>query len=216
MAAGFGDLPEFLAKHEVEIVASLPCYLAENTDRQRGDGVFSKSIAALRRLNDLGYGQEGSGLRLTLVFNPTGPTLPPEQPALEATYRRELADRYGVVFHALATMTNMPISRFLTDLIEQGQHERYQQLLMRSFNPAAVNAVMCRTMISVDWQGRLYDCDFNQMLDVPIDTAGPRTIWEIDWQRLPHRPIATGPHCFGCTAGTGSSCRSALVGPPGP
>ncbi|MBW3542369.1 MAG: arsenosugar biosynthesis radical SAM protein ArsS [Planctomycetes bacterium] len=211
LAPGYEDLPEFLAEQQVEIVASLPCYLEQNTDAQRGAGVFRKSIAALKRLNDVGYGRPGSGLTLTLVFNPVGRELPPSQPKLEAAYRRELRTRYGVEFTRLHTITNMPISRFLEDLLQRGEYETYMQKLVEAFNPAAVAGVMCRTMISVDWRGRLYDCDFNQMLDLDLAPGLPRNIREFDPARLGTRPIVTGQHCYGCTAGAGSSCQGAIA-----
>jgi radical SAM/Cys-rich protein len=214
MAAGFEDLPEFIAGHEVEIVASLPCYLAENTDAQRGDGVFEKSIAALRRLNALGYGQPDSGLALNLVYNPLGSTLPPEQATLEAAYHRELAARYGVVFNRLYTITNMPISRFLDDLLTHGKLDEYMQLLIDSYNPASVAGLMCRSTLSVGWDGRLYDCDFNQMLELELDPGCPTRIHDIDdgiLRTLAERRIVTGQHCFGCTAAAGSSCQGAIV-----
>jgi radical SAM/Cys-rich protein len=211
LVAGHDDLPEFLAEHRVEIVASLPCYLAENCDAQRGDGVFDKSIQALRRLNDLGYGQPESGLTLTLVYNPVGPSLPPPQATLEAAYRRELHARYGVVFNRLYTITNMPISRFLDDLIARGDYEHYMQKLIDAFNFAAADGLMCRTTLSVGWDGRLYDCDFNQMLDLGLGPDLPRHIRDFDPARIARRPIVTGQHCFGCTAGAGSGCQGSIV-----
>ncbi len=211
LAPGFNDLPEFLARHQVEIVASLPCYLEENCDRQRGDGVFRRSIEALRRLNELGYGQPGSQLELTLVYNPVGPSLPPPQAQLEADYRRELRARYGIEFNQLYTITNMPISRFLDGLMQSGQYESYMQKLVDAFNPAAVGGLMCRTMLSVDWQGRLYDCDFNQMLDLPVESERPQTIFDFELASLANRRIVTGRHCFGCTAGAGSSCQGSVL-----
>ena len=211
LANGFTDLPEFLAEHAVEVVASLPCYLEENTDRQRGSGVYQKSITALKRLNELGYGMPGTGLILTLVFNPGGPSLPPQQESLEAAYRRELRARHGIEFSRLFTITNMPISRFLDDLLQSGHYEQYMQKLIDAFNPQAVDGVMCRTTLSVDWTGRLYDCDFNQMLDLPVTADVSRHIGDFDWQRLSERTIVTGRHCFGCTAGTGSSCQGRTV-----
>lgn len=207
LANGYTDLPEFLAANAVEVVASLPCYLEENTDRQRGDGVYQKSITALKRLNELGYGRPGTGLILTLVFNPGGPSLPPRQDALEETYRRELRSRHGIEFSRLYVITNMPISRFLDDLIQSGRHDEYMQRLIDAFNPLAVDEVMCRTMLSVDWTGRLYDCDFNQMLDLPVADGVPRHVSEFNEKLLENRTIATGRHCFGCTAGAGSSCQ---------
>jgi radical SAM/Cys-rich protein len=211
VAPGFGDLPEFLAAHRVEIVASLPCYLESNCDRQRGEGAFAGSIAALRRLNALGYGMPGSDLPLTLVYNPVAPALPPAQPQLEADYRRELGHRYGISFTRLYTITNMPISRFLDDLLTSGRYEEYMQRLVESFNPAAAQGVMCRTMISVDWQGYLFDCDFNQMLDLRIKPGWPAHIRDLDIESLSNRPIVTGRHCFGCTAGAGSSCQGSII-----
>lgn len=213
LAPGYDDLPAFLAEQRVEIVASLPCYLAENTDAQRGDGVFEYSIAALRRLNTLGYGQPESGLTLTLVHNPSGPSLPLSQPKLEAAYRRELADRYGIVFNRLYTITNMPISRFLEDLARAGRHEEYLAKLVAAYNPEAVPGVMCRTTLSVGWDGRFYDCDFNQMLDLDLAPGLPRHIRDFDLAALSCRPIVTAPHCYGCTAGSGSGCQGALVNP---
>ena len=211
MANGFQDLPEFLAAHRVEIVASLPCYLEQNCDRQRGDGVFQRSLAALRRLNELGYGKADTGLILNLVYNPVGPSLPPNQQRLESDYRRELLQRYGIEFTALHTITNLPISRFLDDLLQSERFESYMQTLLDAFNPQTVDGVMCRTTISVDWQGHLYDCDFNQMLDINVAKDSPQHIADFDLDRLVTRRIQTGRHCFGCTAGSGSSCQGALV-----
>jgi len=211
VSPGFTDLPDFLAKHQVEVVASLPCYLAENCDSQRGSGVFEKSIEALRQLNARGYGDADSGLTLTLVYNPLGPSLPPPQEKLESAYRRELQNRYGVVFNRLIAITNMPISRFLDDLLQSGRYDEYMQTLVGAFNPATVEHVMCRTTLSVDWEGRLYDCDFNQMLDLGVSPNVPRNIREFDLERLAERRIATARHCFGCTAGCGSSCGGAVL-----
>ncbi|MGD9721445.1 MAG: arsenosugar biosynthesis radical SAM (seleno)protein ArsS [Pirellulales bacterium] len=211
VAPGFEDLPSFLAEQRVEVVASLPCYLAENVDRQRGDGVFARSLEALRRLNALGYGSPDSGLTLTLVYNPIGPVLPPRQEQLEADYRRELFARYGVVFTRLHTITNMPISRFLDDLLRSGEYEAYMEKLIGAFNPATTAGVMCRSTISVDWRGKLFDCDFNQMLDLDLSPGVPRHIREFDIDQLAGRRINTGRHCFGCTAGAGSGCQGAVV-----
>jgi radical SAM/Cys-rich protein len=205
------DLPEFLAAHEVEIIASLPCYLERNVDAQRGEGVFERSLTALRRLNALGYGRPESGLALNLVYNPLGPSLPPPQQQLEADYRRELAGRYDVHFNHLYTITNMPISRFLDDLLTSGRYEAYLEKLVATFNPAAAAGVMCRTTLSVDWQGRLYDCDFNQMLDLGLRPDLPQHIRDFDAERLATRRIVTGRHCYGCTAGAGSSCQGSVV-----
>jgi radical SAM/Cys-rich protein len=211
LAPGFVNLPEFLADHRVDVVASLPCYLAENTDRQRGDGVFEKSIEAIRRLNHLGYAQPDSGLDLTLVFNPVGSALPPSQEVLEADYRRELKQRYDIDFNRLITITNMPISRFLHDLIQNDELDLYMETLVNAYNPHAAKGVMCRNTLSVNWDGRLHDCDFNQMLDLPLAaTDGPEHIREFDFARLSERRIMTGQHCYGCTAGTGSSCQGAI------
>jgi radical SAM/Cys-rich protein len=208
---GQEDLADFLAAHAIEVVASLPCYGAANVDRQRGIGVFEKSIAALRRLNALGYGVPGSELRLDLVYNPVGPFLPPPQAQLEADYRERLARDHGVVFHHLLTITNMPIRRFATDLERAGRSAEYMGLLVNHFNPATVEGLMCRDLLSVGYDGRLYDCDFNQMLDLPLG-AGARTIWDVErLDTLEAEPIATGAHCFGCTAGAGSSCGGALA-----
>lgn len=211
LAPGFDDLAEFLARCQVEIVASLPCYLEENTDRQRGAGVFAKSVEAIRRLNSLGYGQPDSRLVLTLVYNPIGPSLPPDQTTLEAAYRKELGARYGLVFNRLFTITNMPISRFLEDLVQSDRYDDYMQKLIDAFNPVAVPGVMCRTTLSVDWEGRLYDCDFNQMLEIPVEQSVPRHIRDFDLALLANRRVVTGRHCFGCTAGSGSSCQGKIV-----
>ncbi|TWU43975.1 Cyclic pyranopterin monophosphate synthase [Novipirellula aureliae] len=210
MANGFKDLPEFLAKHGVEVVASLPCYLEDNCDSQRGEGVFARSMDALTRLNELGYGREETGLKLTLVYNPTNTSLPPNQTELEAVYRRELKRRHGVVFSELHTITNLPISRFLNDLLQSGKYEDYMQKLVDAFNPLTVEAVMCRSMVSVDWEGYLYDCDFNQMLAMKLEGDLPTHIRDFNAAALANRLIQTGRHCFGCTAGSGSSCQGAI------
>jgi len=211
LAPGYHDLPEFLAAQGVEVVASLPCYLPQNTDAQRGQGVFEKSITALRHLNAVGYGRPGSGLILTLVHNPLGPSLPAQQAALEAAYRKELADRYGVVFSRLYTITNMPISRFLDDLIQSGHYDRYMEKLVAAYNPAAAQAVMCRTTLSVGWDGKLYDCDFNQMLEIGLAPGLPEHIRDFDASPLAERVITIGQHCYGCTAGSGSGCQGAII-----
>ncbi len=208
---GYEDLPELLARHSVEVVASLPCYSAENVDSQRGGGTFDRSIGALRRLNDLGYGRADSSLVLGLVYNPVGPTLPPDQTALEETYRRELQSQHGVIFNRLITMTNMPLGRFRRELIQRGQYDGYLETLAAALNPAAAGGVMCRTTLSVDWTGRLFDCDFNQMLDSGLAEGLPQRIDRFDFDRLADRPIVTGEHCYGCTAGAGSSCQGATV-----
>ena len=212
---GREDLAEFLAAERVEVVASLPCYTLENVERQRGRGVFDASIEALRRLNALGYGLPGSPLRLDLVYNPLGPSLPSDQTQLELDYKRELAERFGLEFHHLLTITNMPIRRFAEQLVRLGRAEAYQALLVNHFNPTTVAGLMCRSQVSVDWSGGLYDCDFNLMLGLSLaaDEAGPRkTIWDVPaLDRLVGSTIATASHCFGCTAGTGSSCSGSLA-----
>jgi radical SAM/Cys-rich protein len=214
VANGFEYLPEFLAKHQVEVVASLPCYLEDNCDRQRGEGVFRRSIEALRRLNELGFGRLNGRLKLTLVYNPIGPTLPPAQDALEEDYRRELRSRYGIEFTRLYTITNLPISRFLDSLVQTGQYEAYMRKLVEAFNPRAVEGVMCRKMLSVDWQGRLFDCDFNQMLGLRLHSHARLTIHDVEIEKLVERKIVTGRHCYGCTAGAGSGCHGALTPAP--
>jgi radical SAM/Cys-rich protein len=206
----YADIPELLAAHRVEVVASLPYYQARETDAQRGDGVFAESLVGLRRLNALGYGR-GTGLVLNLVTNPVGSYLPGDQAALERDWKRELKRRYDVEFDRLYTITNMPISRFLAFLEERGRTADYLTMLANAFNPAAAAGVMCRTTLSVGWDGTLYDCDFNQMLDLPVTAAAPRTIFEADRAALEGRDIAVGPHCFGCTAGAGSSCGGAVT-----
>ena len=205
-------LAEFLAGEGVEVVASLPCYLEENVDGQRGNGVFARSMAGLRRLNALGYGQEGSGLHLNLVYNPTGPFLPPEQQQLEQDYRRILAERYDIQFNNLLTLTNLPIQRFGSTLLSTGHFDEYLTLLKDSFQPQNLQHVMCRSLISVDWQGWLYDCDFNQMLGLPLHTHGRKRLHvsELATRTLAGNPIVVADHCFGCTAGQGSSCGGAL------
>lgn len=211
-AAGQEDLAEFLAARQVEITASLPCYLEDNVDRQRGKGVFASSIRGLRRLGALGYGHQGSGLVLNLVYNPQGASLPPPQQALEADYRRELGDRFGVVFNRLLTLANMPIQRFGAVLIAKGEFATYMDLLRNAHRDANLDGVMCRGLISVDWRGYLYDCDFNQMLDLPL-TFAARTRGRIEdllEHELDGNPIRVAGHCFGCTAGQGSSCGGAL------
>jgi len=207
----YADLPEFLAGHRVEVVASLPSFAGRQTDAQRGEGVFVDSIAALQRFNELGYGIEGSGLLLQLVTNPVGAFLPGSQAALETNWKRELYRRHGVSFNRLYTITNMPISRYLQFLIDSGNLQGYMDRLVASFNPAAVDGLMCRSTLSVGWDGRLYDCDFNQMLDIGNDAEAPQTIFDATPASLAGRRIAVGPHCFGCTAGAGSSCGGATT-----
>ncbi len=208
---GKAHIPLFLADHQVEIVASLPCYSEDNVDEQRGKGVFNRSLAGLQQLNELGYGKDGTGLILNLVYNPIGPRLPPDQYELECEYKHELRTRFNIEFNQLFTITNMPISRYLEDLRTTGQHDEYMTLLINSFNPASAETVMCRTLVSVGWDGRLYDCDFHQMLDIPLDDELPQTIHEFESESLRQRPIVMAQHCFGCTAGAGSSCSGALA-----
>lgn len=206
---GHEDLAEFLAAERVEVVASLPCYSAANVDRQRGEGVFERSIAALRRLNALGYGR-GGDLVLNLVYNPLGPVLPPAQEALEAAYKRELSAQFGIAFDRLFTLTNMPIQRFGSMLISKGQFNDYMRLLKDNFAAGNLDHVMCRSLVSVDWQGYLYDCDFNQQLGLPLAGAGRAHLRDLLSDDLQERPIRVADHCYGCTAGQGSSCGGAL------
>lgn len=206
---GYGDLPDYLAGMEVEVIASLPCYTAENVAKQRGQGVFEKSISALRKLNDAGY---GTRLPLNLVYNPVGPKLPGPQMELEADYKEALGHGYGIVFNRLFTITNQPIARFAESLRKLGQWEAYHELLRNSFNPATVDGLMCRTTLSVGWQGEVYDCDFNQMLGMQMgngDGAG-LFLWDVTPDYLENYKVRTGEHCFACTAGCGSSCTGAV------
>jgi len=209
---GEEHLAEFLSHNEVEIIASLPCYTAENVDQQRGRGAFEKSIRALRLLNGLGYGLLESSLRLNLVYNPLGASLPPAQEKLEADYKKHLNEGFGIQFHNLFTLTNMPIKRFAAYLKQNGKSESYMSLLVNHFNPGTVSKLMCRTLVSVGWDGKLYDCDFNQMLSIEMSESGKAlTIWDLDsFTGLAGNHIATGSHCFGCTAGAGSSCGGSL------
>jgi radical SAM/Cys-rich protein len=209
---GQEDLADFLAGQQVEVVASMPCYLEDNVDRQRGKGVFEDSIRGLKRLNALGYGHEASGLVLNLVYNPQGPSLPPPQEALEADYKRVLGERYGVVFNRLFTLANMPIQRFGAILIAKGEFDRYLDLLQHAHLDANLDHVMCRSLISVDWQGYVYDCDFNQMLDLPLAYEGRDRLHLADLleAEIEGQPIRVAGHCYGCTAGQGSSCGGAL------
>ncbi len=205
---GFEDLSTFLARNQVEVIASLPCYTRENVDAQRGRGVFDKSIEALQMLNRLGYGIDPA-LTLNLVYNPLGASLPPSQDALEADYKRHLQEDFGIQFNRLFTITNMPIKRFADFLTRSGQRETYLQLLFDRFNSATLDHLMCRFLVSVAWDGHLYDCDFNQMLEMPLTNRA--TIWDVEsFDAVSFKPIATGHHCFGCTAGAGSSCGGAL------
>jgi len=207
-------LPQFFADHQVEVVASLPCYSRENVDKQRGNGTFDASIRALLWLNKLGYGKEGSGLRLNLVYNPVGAHLPPPQEKLERDYKVRLEEDFGIVFNRLYTITNMPITRYEKYLRAIGRYEQYVDLLVQSFNPKTVNGLMCRDTLSVGWDGKLYDCDFNQMLLMSLNGryTGPQpTIFDVTLGELEGRRILTGNHCFGCTAGCGSSCGGAIT-----
>ncbi|MCG3196087.1 MAG: arsenosugar biosynthesis radical SAM protein ArsS [Candidatus Omnitrophica bacterium] len=203
------DLPEFFRNHRVHLIASLPCYLEENVDRQRGVGVYRKSIEALRRLNALGYGKD-SGLPLDLVYNPVGPALPPDQRRLEADYREQLGARHGIVFNRLLTITNMPVGQFLGDLKRSQRLDGYLRTLEETFNPGTVEKLMCRGQVSIGWDGTLYDCDFNLALRLPLNHGQPNHVSRVDPTQLAHRMIRTGEHCFGCTAGSGSSCGGAL------
>ncbi len=209
---GQGDLAEFLSANQVRVVASLPCYLEENVDRQRGQGVFESSIRGLRRLNKLGYGES---LQLDLVFNPQGPSLPPPQQALEQDYRRMLGERYGVVFSRLLTLANMPIQRFGSMLASQGKFDGYMRLLRQAHSEVNLESVMCRELVSIDWQGYAYDCDFNQMLGLPLRVSGKARLHLSDLldETLAGNPIVVRDHCYGCTAGQGSSCGGALADP---
>jgi radical SAM/Cys-rich protein len=206
-------LPEFFARHRLEVISSLPYYQEFFTDAQRGSGVFKKSMEAMRRLNAVGYGVEGSGLLLNLVYNPVGPYLPAPQASLEADYKRELKAKFGLVFNSLYTITNMPINRFKLHLDKTGQYEAYMEKLLAAFNPAAAAGVMCRSLISVGYDGRIYDCDFNQMLEMDAldETGGGLTIFDFDMEKLLKRTIRFDEHCLGCTAGAGSSCGGATA-----
>ncbi|MCA9398455.1 MAG: arsenosugar biosynthesis radical SAM protein ArsS [Candidatus Omnitrophica bacterium] len=206
---GMADLPNFLARHEVEIIASLPCYSEENVDKQRGRGTFNKSVEAIKWLNDLGYGRK-KNLKLNLVYNPVGPHLPPAQEKLESDYKEKLYADFGIVFNQLYTITNMPITRYAKYLKALNQYEAYAELLVNSFNPATVEGLMCFNTLSVGWDGQLYDCDFNQMLGLGIRNGKPFHISDIRMEDLQNWEILTGRHCYGCTAGAGSSCQGAL------
>ncbi len=210
---GQENLAQFLADQQVEVVASLPCYLEENVDRQRGKGVFDTSIRCLQKLNALGYARPGSGLVLNLVYNPQGAVLPPAQDQLEQDYQRQLSERFGIAFNQLYVLTNMPIQRFGSMLISKGQFEHYMDVLKNAYQPGNLDTLMCRTMISADWRGYVYDCDFNQMLDLPLDWHGkPRThLRELLGAELDGNAIVVKDHCYGCTAGQGSSCGGALA-----
>ncbi len=207
----FHDLPEFFREHRIEVVSSLPSFTKDRTDRQRGDGVFDDSIKALKMLNAVGYGEEDSGLFLNLVYNPAGAFLPPSQQALEKEYKEELLKNFGIRFNHLFAITNMPISRYLDYLLTSGNYDKYMEKLISAFNPAAINNVMCRNTISVSWDGFLYDCDFNQMLDLLVDVPSSRHLRDFDLDLLSARAIVLKQHCYGCTAGAGSSCGGTVA-----
>ena len=208
----FHDLPDFFKKHQIEIFSSLPSFTQDRTDRQRGDGVFDDSIKALQLLNSVGYGMDGTGLILNLVYNPAGAFLPPDQVALEREYKAELEKRYGISFNNLFAITNMPISRYLDYLLNTGNYDKYMDKLIESFNPAAVKNVMCRNTISVSWDGYLYDCDFNQMLDLKVSCQDSQHLSTFHAASISTRNIVLKQHCYGCTAGAGSSCGGAVAG----
>jgi radical SAM/Cys-rich protein len=207
---GYEGLAQFLAENEVSIVASMPCYAPENVNAQRGEGVFDASITALQLLNRLGYGTRPE-LDLDLVYNPNGDFLPSPQAELEADYKRELGAHFGIVFNRLYTITNLPVSRFASWLRHEGKYEAYLDLLRSAFNPATIQGLMCRNTINVSWEGEVHDCDFNQMLRLPLSGNCRTFLWDLDPATLEGRPIATGDHCFGCTAGAGSSCGGAIT-----
>ncbi len=207
----YHDLPHFYKEHNIRVVSSLPFYNADKTDRQRGKGVFTKSIDALVKLNEMGYGEENSGLILDLVYNPSGAFLPSDQTSLENDFKKELWDHFGISFNSLLTITNLPISRFLDYLVESGNYEDYMEELVMAYNPMAAHGVMCRNTLSIDYNGYLYDCDFNQMLNMKINHPSVRHIRDFDLYSLQTRDIATSQHCFGCTAGAGSSCQGATA-----
>lgn len=207
----YHDLPEFFKKHKVNVVSSLPSFTARRTDAQRGDGVFNKSIEALKMLNAVGYGKEGTGLQLDLVYNPSGAYLPDDQSILESEFKSRLKDGFDIEFNNLYSITNLPVSRFLDYLLNSGNYEDYMSELANAFNPIAAEGVMCRNMVSIGWDGYLYDCDFNQMLDLKLNHGAPNHIKDFDWQKVLNREIIINQHCFGCTAGAGSSCGGATT-----
>src|SRR5213595_2314637 len=207
---GYEDLAAFLARDKVEIIASMPCYMAENVNAQRGEGVFEGSIAALQLLNSLGYGISPD-LPLHLIYNPVGAFLPPSQAELEADYKRELKKHFGIVYNKLYTLTNLPIGRFASYLRHNNKLDEYMELLIQAFNPATVDGLMCRNTVSVGWRGEVYDCDFNQQLGMQWKNGAPIFLWDVDPNEIDNREIMTGKHCFGCTAGAGSSCGGAIV-----
>ena len=203
--------PEFFKKHNISVVASLPCYTADNVDKQRGKGVFGQSIEALQNLNALGYGKAGTGLNLDLVFNPGGASLPPNQTALQADYKKRLKEDFNIEFNNLFAITNLPVSRFLDYLLASDKYEQYMELLVNAFNPAACEGLMCRNTISVSWDGYLFDCDFNQMLDMQLLGDAPKHLKDFNLEAIEQREIAMNQHCYGCTAGAGSSCQGSLA-----
>ena len=209
--AAYRTYPAFFKEHKLTVIASLPCYTAENTDKQRGDKAFERSIEALKVLNELGYGAEETGLQLHLVFNPSGASLPGSQEKLQVDYKRVLKDNFDLVFNNLYTITNLPISRFLDFLLKEEKFDDYMQLLLDSFNPSAAMGVMCRNTLSVSWDGYLYDCDFNQMLQLPLDKRAPQHIEDFNVKELMERDVVIGQHCYGCTAGAGSSCQGTVA-----
>ena len=210
MESGYEDLAQWYANNGVRIVASLPCYTQENVDKQRGKGVFGKSIDGLKKLNSLGYGVKPS-MPLTLVYNPGGPFLPPAQESLESEYKERLAKDFDIVFTNLITITNLPVKRFEHYLSRTNQLTDYMELLVNNFNPSTTETLMCKHLISVDWQGYIYDCDFNQMLEMPMPGKGRTQLWDLDPTTLEQAEIAVGKHCYGCTAGAGSSCGGSLT-----
>ncbi len=207
---GYEWIPEFHAKHQITCVASMPCYSPDNVNEQRGDGVFDRSITAFQKLNKLGYGIDPN-LKLNLVYNPNGAFLPPDQKELEATYKREMKKHFDIEFHDLYCITNMPIARYASYLKRNKQLVEYNMLLVESFNPGSIDGLMCRDTISVDWEGRVFDCDFNQQLNMQLANGKPLNIWDLDLEHFKEIPIKTAPHCFGCTAGAGSSCGGSLT-----
>ncbi|PYS67350.1 MAG: radical SAM protein [Acidobacteria bacterium] len=207
---GYDDLAPLLAANKVEIIASMPCYSPGNVNAQRGEGVFENSIAALQLLNSLGYGIDPD-LSLHLVYNPVGAFLPPSQTELEGDYKRELKKHFGIVFNNLYTLTNLPIGRFASYLRHNSKLDEYMELLIQAFNPATIDGLMCRNTISVGWRGEVYDCDFNQQLGMQWNNGAPIFLWDVDPEKIENREIMTGDHCFGCTAGAGSSCGGAIV-----
>jgi radical SAM/Cys-rich protein len=207
---GYEDLALFLARNKVEIIASMPCYSAENVNAQRGEGVFEASIAALQLVNSLSYGID-SDLPLHLIYNPIGAFLPPSQAELEADYKRELKKHFGIVFNNLYTLTNLPVGRFASYLRRNNKLDEYMELLIQAFNPATINGLMCRNTISVGWRGEVYDCDFNQQLGMQWNNGVPIFLWDVDPEKIANRQVMTGNHCFGCTAGAGSTCGGAIV-----